>query len=139
MQAAQAQGTTMQGKADAKGKGQMKKHRPAQESTVRKAGTPLAMKGFVPRQTTTQVQTKEQVRVQAPRRAGEGEVLSDFGAIYHPAEGKATLCERSGTNYYVSYGDLMTGSQAGGVEIVTCDDGTIYGQELRRTERNLCD
>ncbi len=133
MQAAQAQGTTMQSKTDAKGKGQAKKSRPAQESTVRKAGTPLAMKGFVPRQTTTQVQTKEQVRVQAPRRAGEGEVLSDFGAIYHPAEGKATLYERSGTNYYVSYGDLMTGSQAGGVEIVTCDDGTIYVKDILST------
>ncbi len=104
MRATEAQKTKVQGKADVKGKGKTTE------------------------QTKQQRVSKPQTRPKAPRRAGEaeGEVPSEWGGIYQPAKGDASLYERSGTSYYVEYGDRLTGSQAGGLEMVECSDGTIY-------------
>ena len=69
-----------------------------------------------------------------PLRAGQqkaGEVVDAHGIITSPAEGVTKFYTRQGSAYYVSgssvYGPV---EQTGRVEIVECEDGTVYVKDF---------
>ena len=55
-----------------------------------------------------------------------GEVIDENGIITSPEEGEHKFYTRAGTCYYVSGQSIYSGTQSGDVEIVECEDGTVY-------------
>lgn len=70
--------------------------------------------------------------LKAPRLAAD-ETINENGIIVAPAEGESKLYTRAGYDYYYSNGQLYYGPQSGHVEIVECEDGTVYVKDIVST------
>ena len=65
----------------------------------------------------------------APSKAAD-ETVDANGIIIAPAEGEQKFYTRAGMAYYVSGQQIYYGSQSATVEIVECEDGTVYVKDL---------
>ena len=72
--------------------------------------------------------------LKSPSRDAAGEVVDEHGIITQPAEGESKTYERTGQGMLVEdYGDgmfLYYEAQDGTIEVVECDDGTVYFKDL---------
>ena len=59
-----------------------------------------------------------------------GETVDAHGIITAPAEGVTKFYQRAGTAYYASSGSMNIGTQSGVVEMVECEDGTVYIKKI---------
>lgn len=70
----------------------------------------------------------------SPSRDAAGEVVDEHGIITQPAEGELKTYERTGQGMLgEDYGDgmlLYYETQDGTIEVVECDDGTVYFKDL---------
>lgn len=86
-------------------------------------GTPMNVRGI-----STRTLTVENTSERPPLKAGE--TVDDNGIITAPAEGVTKYYQRSGFAYYVSDGSMASGTQSGVVEMVECEDGTVYIKKI---------
>jgi hypothetical protein len=72
--------------------------------------------------------------IKAPaRKVRRAEVKDDHGIITEPADGEHKFYVRSGGNFYVQSQSVYAGSQSDNVEIVECEDGTVYIKDIVST------
>lgn len=77
--------------------------------------------------------THQDMPQRTPLKAGQqkaGEVVDSHGIITSPAEGVTKFYTRQGGAYYLSDGSVYGTSQSGHVEIVECEDGTVYVKDI---------
>ena len=86
-------------------------------------GTPMNVRGI-----STRTLTVENTSERPPLKAGE--TVDDNGIITAPAEGVTKFYQRAGTAYFVSSGSMSIGTQSGVVEMVECEDGTVYIKKI---------
>ena len=58
------------------------------------------------------------------------EVTDDYGVITSPADGTHKVYKRAGKAIYYKSWDYATADQTGRVEIVECEDGTVYVKDI---------